>query len=749
MNPGFPKPSAATQGTIVLAEDLFYNVPLRKKALKSASEEYNAILDVAGKYGLFKSGVAVVVKRAGVARCDLATLEGSSRQDNIRVIYGSNVAKNVLPISLKCGDFAAKGPKPSFEPSNSAVDGQEDRTIGSPMSSELRCYIDGFITGADYAGKQTQLILFINGRSVDCPPMKRCLESTYASLLPKAAKPWAFLDVRMPGGDVDVNVHPTKKEVAFLYQEEMIEKLRLAVEEVLLASNSQRSFKQAMLPGVLPAVPMEDVTPSRNLSQAYRPNSMVRNDAKMQSLDAFIRHSQAVESRQALVSSVDEAKSAGDREGESAPEDIKSQKNTVDVFHDNKSETQNGASAYQAALGSLDMPQRRRGFGISSGAVTGDAAYLPTPMEIAGNVRSTMPWSKLEEGTNVSENDNAREGSEAGGRGNQATIIDANVKDADQSLGQAPRRTLKLPSQQECAFNTAGKRRLEIAQNLMNKIKDNTHEGLSDMFRAPIYVGLADPRRALIQSGTRLYLMDLSQLSSDLFYQRVLKNLGQLPKLFLEPPLPVRELALTALEIEELAGNWTQTDEDETKEDIADLLQELLIQKSQILSECFSINVSSEGMLETLPLLLDGYEPSEIRLPGFILGLGHGVEWKDEESYVNDISRLLSDLYSLPDEDVEEEVEVAEVIKDQRGTEDCGDQRLQTKCNDDRAEVCTEKKRDDNGYCEIDPELEKVVAHVLIPALRTFWVPTRDRASDGSIVELTRLEQLYKVFERC
>lgn len=49
---GAPKPCAATKGTTILAEDLFYNVPLRRKALKSASEEYAAILDVVGRFVL-------------------------------------------------------------------------------------------------------------------------------------------------------------------------------------------------------------------------------------------------------------------------------------------------------------------------------------------------------------------------------------------------------------------------------------------------------------------------------------------------------------------------------------------------------------------------------------------------------------------------------------------------------------------------------------------------------------------------
>ena len=49
------------------------------------------------------------------------------------------------------------------------------------------------MSGADYSGRKTILVLFINGRAVDCSPLKRAIEATYATILPKASKPFLYL----------------------------------------------------------------------------------------------------------------------------------------------------------------------------------------------------------------------------------------------------------------------------------------------------------------------------------------------------------------------------------------------------------------------------------------------------------------------------------------------------------------------------------------------------------------------------
>lgn len=252
---------------------------------------------------MYHAGAAFTVKRASEARVDLNTLPGASRVEAIRAVYGAAVAKHLLPISLS--KFNAVSPE------------KQDKI--NTDSDGLSCEVQGYVTGAEYSGKKTQLVLFINGRAVDSTPLKRTLEATYTTLLPKATKPFFFLvciiyplavflllaqrinasipldvynnlqDIKLPSSHVDVNVHPTKKEVAFLHQEALIDAIRQACEETLLASNATRTFAQTLLPGApLPRSDEGTGGPNGEKTAYYRPDKLVRTDAKTQTLHAFL-----------------------------------------------------------------------------------------------------------------------------------------------------------------------------------------------------------------------------------------------------------------------------------------------------------------------------------------------------------------------------------------------------------------------------------------------------------------------------
>ena len=218
------KPIAGVLGTTISVENLFYNVVTRRKALKSASEEYSKVLEVLQRYAALRTDVAFTCRKHGESRATLHAPVAQSRVERLQAIYGPTVARD-----LKKLDFDSELSKKKFD---------------------FKLQVDGLVSGGNYHSKKTTFILFINSRLVECAPLKRACESVYAAILPKAEKPFVFMHLRLPFEDVDVNVHPTKQEVHFLHQEAIVELIQSKLEKILLATNSSRTFTvQTLLPG--------------------------------------------------------------------------------------------------------------------------------------------------------------------------------------------------------------------------------------------------------------------------------------------------------------------------------------------------------------------------------------------------------------------------------------------------------------------------------------------------------------------
>eukprot|EP00882_Tetradesmus_deserticola_P008391 GHRQ01008848.1.p1 GENE.GHRQ01008848.1~~GHRQ01008848.1.p1 ORF type:complete len:560 (+),score=205.50 GHRQ01008848.1:133-1812(+) len=223
MLPPGPKPAAAVPGTSIIVEDMFYNMLPRKRAFRPGPEEHNLCLDVLQKYAIYKAGTTgFTLKRQGEARSDLHTLPTASRLDVIRGLFGPDLAASLLPLQL--------------------TGGSGDVSAAVPLDGPLGFKAEGFVSNLTHIGRRSTLILFINGRPVDQGQLKRALEAVYVAQNPKANKPWVFLDLQLPPRHVEVNVHPTKKEVGFLHQQEVIDAVCGAVEGVLRASMNSRSF---------------------------------------------------------------------------------------------------------------------------------------------------------------------------------------------------------------------------------------------------------------------------------------------------------------------------------------------------------------------------------------------------------------------------------------------------------------------------------------------------------------------------
>ncbi|EPS36108.1 hypothetical protein H072_10486 [Dactylellina haptotyla CBS 200.50] len=267
-----PKPVAGRQGTQITVEDLFYNVPSRKRAFRNLNEEYSKVLDMVGKYAIHCDGIAFSCKKHGESSIGVAIQSTAKTIDRIRQIYGNAVAAELIPFEV------------------------EDKRLGFKAT--------GLVSNANYSIKKTTMLLFINHRCVESTGIRKSLESVYSAFLPKGGHPYIYVTIDIEPHRIDVNVHPTKREVNFLHEDEIIETISDAVQEKLAAVDTSRSFMtQTVLPGagipststVAPTAPTPSsnrtlATPAKSAQTPKRPyeNEMVRTDAKVRKITSML-----------------------------------------------------------------------------------------------------------------------------------------------------------------------------------------------------------------------------------------------------------------------------------------------------------------------------------------------------------------------------------------------------------------------------------------------------------------------------
>ncbi|KAF4581677.1 DNA mismatch repair protein [Pleurotus pulmonarius] len=216
-----PKPCAGNDGTVITIEDLFYNTPTRLASLRSTAEEYSRILDVVTKYAIHNPHVSFSCKKAGSTSPDVTTPSGSEVKQTIQLLYGHSIANELMHVTAQKSDDDLQ-----------------------PWEADVLC------SNANYQAKKTIFLLFINHRLVECSRMKRALEAVYSAILPKGTFPFIYLSLIVDPSSVDVNVHPTKREVHFLNEEVITERVCDAIQNELGKQSHSRTFQyQTLLTG--------------------------------------------------------------------------------------------------------------------------------------------------------------------------------------------------------------------------------------------------------------------------------------------------------------------------------------------------------------------------------------------------------------------------------------------------------------------------------------------------------------------
>ena len=174
------RPAARARGTTVEVEDLFFNSPVRKRFLRSPVGEVRLIQRLVSAYGLARPEVDFRLIFDSKESLHLGATDPDGRLEQV---YGPRFREKVLPLAGEHPLIRVRG------------------WIGIPEIAR--------------ANGAAQTIL-VNGRWVSHPGLGHALRQGYGDLLPPARQPFGVLILDLGGGTVDVNVHPTKREIRFL-----------------------------------------------------------------------------------------------------------------------------------------------------------------------------------------------------------------------------------------------------------------------------------------------------------------------------------------------------------------------------------------------------------------------------------------------------------------------------------------------------------------------------------------------------
>lgn len=115
-----------------------------------------------------------------------------------------------------------------------------------------------------------------------------------------------------------------------------------------------------------------------------------------------------------------------------------------------------------------------------------------------------------------------------------------------------------------------------------------------------VFVGCINHKLSLIQCASSLYLCDMQRLSEELFYQMLLYEFENFSEVRFESPLLIKDLAVLALNNKE--SGWCE--QDGPIDELAESIQDILLQKADMLKEYYRLSISTSGHLETLPSIL-------------------------------------------------------------------------------------------------------------------------------------------------
>ncbi len=224
--------AALAGGTVITVRDLFYNVPARKKFLRTEQTEIAHVASLVTHYSLAHADKSFLLRHNNSDLLDVTPV--GTLRERVYQVFGSQILEDLLDL----GDQSRSFPLPL-----------EDEQAG-PRRFRLR----GFVSGPQVQRlNRNSIYLFVNGRLIRDKLLLHALSAAYHNLMPPACYPFALLFLDCDLEEIDVNVHPSKTEVRFRHGSLAHDFVRDTIRDVLMAQRPVSSIPSPAQPAaVLP-----------------------------------------------------------------------------------------------------------------------------------------------------------------------------------------------------------------------------------------------------------------------------------------------------------------------------------------------------------------------------------------------------------------------------------------------------------------------------------------------------------------
>ena len=192
------KEAGCPRGTSIAVRDLFYNIPARRKHLKGALAELVHITDLITEMAIINHAISFELF---TGRRTLFKSAASPTWDDVLLrVFGLNAVKSMVPLQAEGRGWRLCG------------------VAGDPLTTR---------------SSPDRIFIYVNGRAVASKPLAAALREAYRNIIPVGRSPVAVVSLEISPDLVDVNVHPAKREIRLLREEEISGALQRAVSEAL------------------------------------------------------------------------------------------------------------------------------------------------------------------------------------------------------------------------------------------------------------------------------------------------------------------------------------------------------------------------------------------------------------------------------------------------------------------------------------------------------------------------------------